>query len=176
MSTETAGCAPRRVLAPGIVLGVGFGALADGILLHQILQWHHLVTGSSRGASAIRTYPVTTPEALQINTLWDGALHAVAWLCSLAGVLWLWRRGPADTRHGWSAILGALLIGAGAFNVADGVLNHYVLGIHHVRTGPHEQAYDLAFLVLAVLVVGAGAALHRSAKREAPEERRSAAP
>ncbi len=174
MSTETADGGPRRVLAPGIVLGVGLGALADGIVLHQILQWHHLLTGSSRGAATVRTYPATTLEALEINILWDGAFHALAWLCSLAGVLWLWRRGAAATRRGWRAILGPLLIGAGAFNVVDGVLNHYVLGIHHVRAGPHERAYDLGFLVLAVLIVAAGAALHRSAWRAAPEEPRRA--
>lgn len=29
---------------PGVLLGVGLGGFVDGILLHQILQWHHMVS------------------------------------------------------------------------------------------------------------------------------------
>jgi Predicted membrane protein (DUF2243) len=56
MSTETAP-RPRRPLrddardtartrprGPGILLGVGLGGFVDGIVLHQILQWHHMLT------------------------------------------------------------------------------------------------------------------------------------
>jgi len=27
----------------GFVLGAGFGGLADGIVLHSILGWHHMI-------------------------------------------------------------------------------------------------------------------------------------
>jgi len=33
---------PRRLMpmSPGVVLGMGFRGFVDGIVLHQILQWH----------------------------------------------------------------------------------------------------------------------------------------
>ena len=27
----------------GVVVGIGFGGFADGIILHQILGWHHVI-------------------------------------------------------------------------------------------------------------------------------------
>jgi uncharacterized membrane protein len=39
--------APRStVTAGGILLGIGFGGFFDGIVLHQILQWHHMLTST----------------------------------------------------------------------------------------------------------------------------------
>ena len=31
---------------PGILLGVGLGGFVDGMMLHQILQWHHTLTSA----------------------------------------------------------------------------------------------------------------------------------
>jgi uncharacterized membrane protein len=36
--------AVTRCRAPGILLGIGLGGFVDGIVLHQILQWHHMLT------------------------------------------------------------------------------------------------------------------------------------
>jgi len=36
----------------GLLYGLGLGGFIDGIVLHQILQWHHMVSDVSR-------YPVT---------------------------------------------------------------------------------------------------------------------
>ena len=32
-----------RPLRPLLLTGFGLGAFLDGIVLHQVLQWHHLV-------------------------------------------------------------------------------------------------------------------------------------
>ncbi len=48
----------------GILLGLGLGGFFDGIVLHQILQWHHMATSSG--------YPADTLENLQLNTTLDG--------------------------------------------------------------------------------------------------------
>jgi uncharacterized membrane protein len=139
----------RTLLGPGLLLGAGLGGFVDGIVLHQILEWHHMLSAR--------------PEFdLRANTLGDGLFHAAAWLAVVAGVLWLWWRRP--TRRSWPALMGPLLAGWGLFNVVEGLINHHVLGLHHVRPGPDQLAYDLAFLVLGVLLVIAGAALHRRAK------------
>ena len=34
----------RMMTLPGLLLGIGLGGFVDGILLHQILQWHHMLT------------------------------------------------------------------------------------------------------------------------------------
>jgi hypothetical protein len=59
---EVASEAASRPRAPGILLGIGLGGFVDGIVLHQILQWHHLL--SSEG-----DYPKTTVGGLEDNTL-----------------------------------------------------------------------------------------------------------
>ena len=33
------------LVAAGILLGAGLGGFVDGILLHQILQWHNMLSG-----------------------------------------------------------------------------------------------------------------------------------
>jgi uncharacterized membrane protein len=41
---EAASEAVSRPRLPGLFLGIGLGGPVDGIVLHQILQWHHLLT------------------------------------------------------------------------------------------------------------------------------------
>src|ERR671916_883376 len=80
--------------APGFIMGLGLGGFIDGIVLHQILQWHHMLT-------AIRS-PETVP-GLKINTLWDGLFHVVAWLFVLAGIGVLYSRVTRDRGRAWTS-------------------------------------------------------------------------
>ncbi len=66
------GPAARSLTVPGLLLDLGLGGLLDGILLHQVLQWHHM--GTDHGAHA--SFPTTTVASLEDNTLWDGLFHA----------------------------------------------------------------------------------------------------
>ncbi len=144
------------ITAPGIVLGVGLGGFVDGIVLHQILQWHHMLT--SQG-----DYPDTTVRGLEVNTLWDGLFHAATWVFVAVGLGLLWRALSANGRGwGWRSPVGLMLAGWGLFNLVEGVINHQLLGIHHVRAGPHQTLYDVGFLALGVVLVLVGWALHRS--------------
>jgi len=52
--------------ASGLLYGLGFGGFIDGIVLHQILQWHHMV-------SHVDDYPVTTMAGLEVNTVADAS-------------------------------------------------------------------------------------------------------
>lgn len=143
----------RSVVGPGIVIGLGLGGFFDGIVLHQILQWHHLVSG---------IYPPDSLENLQLNTLWDGLFHLAAYSLTLLGLLMLWsvlRRGTAV--RSYRVLIGAMLIGWGIFNVLDSVINHYLLGIHHIRPGPDEAWYDLGFLVWGAAMLLGGWLLTR---------------
>ncbi len=166
--SPTPGDAPSypRVVGPGLLLGFGLGGFVDGILLHQVLQWHHMVTGS--GPDAAR-YPDTTVEGLRVNTLLDGVFHAATWAWVVLGVVGLWLR-LRGARHALpvAALVGLLLAGWGVFNVVEGVLNHHLLGLHHVRSGAHQTAYDLAFLALGVMLAVGGWLVYRSAARRLP--------
>jgi uncharacterized membrane protein len=131
-----------RPRAPGILLGIGLGGFVDGIVLHQILQWHHLL--SSEGS-----YPKTTVAGLEANT----------WVAVAVGIYILWRR-TSDWRWAISgrALLGWMLVGWGSFNVVEGVVDHQLLGLHHVREGAgiDETAWDLGFLAFGALLVAGG--------------------
>jgi uncharacterized membrane protein len=140
------------VLGPGLVLGAGLGGFVDGIVLHQIMQWHHLLSARSGDITA--------------NTLADGLFHAASWVLVVAGVGWLWARvgrRPGPWRR--SALIGPVLAGWGVFNLVEGVVNHHLLGLHHVRQGPGQLAYDLGFLALGAALVGVGALLYRRTAR-----------
>jgi uncharacterized membrane protein len=150
----------NRVFVPaGLLLGAGLGGFVDGIVLHQILQWHHLLTARDRYSR----YPEVTVNDLEVNTVWDGVFHAGTWLATVAG-LWLlyraYRTGPVSG----SELAGLLLAGWGMFNLVEGTLSHHVLGLHHVRDDVVEPLpWDLGFLVLGALLVAGGWVLWRAA-------------
>jgi Predicted membrane protein (DUF2243) len=66
-----------------------------------------------------------------------------------------------------------LLAGWGVFNVAEGLVDHQLLGIHHVRDDIGAPlGWDLAFLAFGLLLVACGVALIRAARaRRAPRAR-----
>jgi uncharacterized membrane protein len=147
----------RRLVVASIVLGVGLGGFFDGIVFHQLLQWHHMVSTPT---------PPDTVANLELNTFFDGLFHATTWLITLAGIWMLLFTDGERHRPGGSRVLGGgLLAGWGGFNLVEGVIDHYVLKIHHVRAGPDEGLYDLAFLLWGAVFLIAGWSLIRSAMR-----------
>jgi uncharacterized membrane protein len=125
----------------GIILGLGLGGFVDGILLHQILHWHNM------GSAMV---PPTTMEALQRNMTWDGLFHAAVWVLTTIGVYRLLN----DARRGVplpdaKAFTGLLILGWGLFNLVEGLIDHHLLELHHVRDLPaHVPLYDWLFLGL----------------------------
>ena len=149
------GDGPRAVAGPGLLLGLGLGGFVDGIVLHQILQWHHMISSTSEGA-------MNTVAGLEANTLADGMFHAATWLLTAAGVWWLWRSVSRRRLALDRQLAGWLIAGWGLFNVLDEAVFHALLDFHHIREGGDELAYDLAFLVLGVAQIAAGWLLVRS--------------
>ena len=143
----------RPPVLPGAVFGVGLGGSVDGIVLHQILQWHHLV--------AART-PADTLEGLQRNTLADGLFQVATTAVIVLGAVLL-RRDAAGRRGGGGgrATLGAVLLGFGAFHLVDEVVLHLLLEAHHIRMVEDYLVYDVGFTALGVVLVAAGYALLR---------------
>jgi uncharacterized membrane protein len=139
----------------GIIIGLGIGGFFDGIVLHQILQWHHMLTSAG--------YPPDSVQNLQINTLADGLFHAATWILTLLGIFLLWRAlRQANDRFSTRMLIGPLLMGWGIFNLVEGVINHHILQIHHVRPGPNEALWDIGFLVWGALMLIGGWLLARS--------------
>jgi uncharacterized membrane protein len=147
--------------APAFLLGVGLGGFIDGIALHQILQWHHMLTGTG-------DEPMTTVAGLEANVLADGFFHVATWgFVAAATYLTVraWQRRALAPP--WRTHVGMLLAGWGVFNVVEGLIDHHLLGIHHVRDdlgGP--LGWDLAFLGLGVLLILGGLTLARSGARD----------
>ncbi|MDR8415176.1 DUF2243 domain-containing protein [Nonomuraea sp. 3-1Str] len=131
----------------GLVLGLGIGGFIDGIVLHQLLQWHHMLSG---------WYPADA----HVNMLADGLFHLLCLVLVVAGVALLARAAPVGGRE----LTGWVVAGWGAFNLVEGVVDHLVLGVHHVRHGPYQLAWDLAFLALGALLVVAGVLVARSGR------------
>ncbi|TAJ18040.1 MAG: DUF2243 domain-containing protein [Dehalococcoidia bacterium] len=154
----------RPVVVAGVVLGIGLGGFVDGILLHQLLQWHHMLTAYDH-----QHFAADSVEGLEVNTLWDGIFHSSTWLAVVAGLALLWRTARLpDVRWSARAFAGAISAGWGGFNLVEGVIDHHILGIHHVRDdlgGP--LAWDLGFLAVGALLVVAGWLLIRSGSEQA---------
>ncbi len=145
----------KKASAAGILLGIGLGGFIDGIVLHQILQWHNMVKN---------WYPPATMEAMSFNMVWDGIVHAAVWIATLVGVLLLWRaayRGAAIPSL--KAFVGQMLLGWGLFNLVEGIIDHQLLAVHYVRQVPNYQVYNLTFLAIGgVLFILLGWTLMRS--------------
>jgi uncharacterized membrane protein len=146
------------VVTAGTLLGLGLGGFLDGILLHQVLQVHQMISGH---------VPPITVAAKNLNMFWDGMFHVGAWMLTAAGVHALWRcAGRRDLVLSTGALLGAALLGWGAFNLLDSVWNHYLFRYHAVvQASPRPELWNLAFLCFALLQIGAGAAIVERALR-----------
>jgi uncharacterized membrane protein len=158
------GTAPTSFMLPGVVLGVGLGGFADGILLHQVLQWHHMLSSSDTANIDIGSWPVTTVHGLQMNTLWDGFFHTITWLAVLLGLGILYSRITGSRGRIWTSgvLWGWVLVGWGVFNVVEGLIDHHLLGIHHVISGEYQTLADILFLVFGLFLVIGGWLLQRS--------------
>lgn len=142
----------------GYLLGFALGGFFDGIVLHQILQWHHLLSGIARAPF----------NELRIQILADGAFHASMYLVAALGMRKLLQaRYVLLDRAADRLLAGNLLIGFGAWHVVDGIVSHWLLGIHRIRMDAADPLFwdVLWFALFGVLFIVAGIALRR---RRAP--------
>ena len=143
MTSTAARSAPvdrRRSSLTGIVLGISIMAAVDEVVFHQLLSWHHFYDRAT----------------LEVALLSDGLLQTAYLVLLVAGFFWfadLRRRGTLARR---SARAGFVL-GLGAFQLFDGVVDHKLLRLHQVRYDVELLPYDLAWngAGVALLVLGA---------------------
>ena len=125
----------------GAILGFALGGFFDGILLHQILQWHHLLS------------LVPGIGDLRAQMMWDGMFHALMYVIAAWGLAALWRAHRREAAVPRGIIVGALLVGFGTWHVIDTLLSHWFLGIHRIRIdSPNPLAWDLLWLAVFGIV------------------------
>jgi uncharacterized membrane protein len=146
------------LVASATLIGVGMGGFVDGILFHQILQWHHMLSAP---------LPPTDIINVKVNMVWDGLFHAFTWMVTLAGVLLLWRATRRDdVARDTRTFAGSLALGWGLFNLVEGLIDHQLLGIHHVHPGAGQVAWDVGFLLFGAALILAGWAAIKRGRRE----------
>lgn len=140
---------PQKVRGPlmaaGILIGAGMGGFIDGIVLHQMLQWHQMLSAQIPPDTLVRS---------KINMFWDGVFHAAVWAMTALGIAMLFHAGARrDVFWSGRTFGGALLLGFGLFNLIEGTIDHQILGLHHVNESASNRGiYDAAFLALGALL------------------------
>jgi uncharacterized membrane protein len=146
------------LIAGATLLGMGLGGFLDGILFHQILQWHNMLSS---------LIPPTDMQTMRYNMAWDGMFHALTWLITAVGLGMLWRAGQrGDVPWSGRTFAGSLALGWGTFNLVEGIIDHHILRIHHVNPGPYEFAWDLGYLGVGLLLAAIGAGLIRAGRND----------
>ena len=146
----------RPLIAAGTLLGIGMGGFVDGILFHQILQVHNMLSAK---------YPPTTLVNVEINMVWDGLFHALTWTMTALGLALLWRAGQrTDVPWSTRTFLGSMVLGWGLFNLVEGIIDHHLLNIHHVVERLGVSIWDFAFLGSGVVFIVGGWMLIRSGR------------
>lgn len=130
---------PNQSIGYAVLIGIGVMAGVDEIIFHQLLQWHHF-------------YDLSTPA---VGIFSDGLLHSAELLAIVAGfflIADLARKNTLAINYAWSGFF----IGAGSFQLFDGIINHKILQIHQIRYGVDIILYDLTWNLtgLVLLLLG----------------------
>ena len=137
----------KNLFIAGLILGLGLLGAIDGIVFHQLLQWHHMVLSDN----------------IQLEIFTDGLFTALF----SAMLLWGGVKIFQDARKNqlgssWRIFLGGIYIGGGAFNLVEGIVDHHILQVHRVKPlAENPLMYDLAFLAIGALLVVIGFMIKR---------------
>ncbi|MFS0644249.1 DUF2243 domain-containing protein [Siminovitchia sp. 179-K 8D1 HS] len=145
---------PQNIWA-GFLFGVGLITFTDEFVFHQLLQWHHFYDNSTT----------------KIGIVSDGFFHAFSWFATIGGLFMFadLRRRHALRRKKW---WGGVLLGAGAFQLYDGIVQHKLMRIHQIRYVDSLFGYDFVWNAAAVVLLIGGASLVFRARKESSEKRR----
>lgn len=144
----------RPLIVAGTVLGVGMGGFVDGILFHQLLQLHNML--SAKYPTRDLPYEQLVIN-LEVNMFWDGMFHAMTWLITATGIWLLWTAcGRADVPHSSQSLFGSVCLGWGLFNLVEGIVDHHILHLHHVTESANHVTWDIAFLASGLFLFSLG--------------------
>ncbi len=138
---------PDAAVVSGVLFGVGAVAFVDETVFHQLLHWHHFYDRSTSDAGLVS----------------DGVFHAFGWFAVVAALFLLAElRRQGELR--WSRWLGGVLLGAGAFQLYDGTVQHKLLGLHQIRYQVDLVPYDLTWNIVAVVLMVVGIVVLRQTR------------
>lgn len=154
MATIGSGRSPVPLKTAGIVLGIGLGGFVDGIVLHQLLQWHEMLSAK---------IPATDYVGKSVNMFWDGIFHFFCLVVVMIGVAMLWR---AVSRTGafksGRLLIGSMLSGWAIFNLVEGIIDHQLLKLHNVMEYALDHNFaNYTFLIASLLMLVLGSWLAR---------------
>jgi uncharacterized membrane protein len=132
----------QRSLLAAALIGIGLMAAVDQIVFHQLLAWHSF-------------YDRSTPDVALFS---DGLLHAAELIAVVGGfflVADLRYRRALDRQSAWAGFF----LGAGGFQLFDGIIDHKVLRLHQIRYDVDILPYDIAWNLSALLLIGVGLVL-----------------
>ncbi|SKB69354.1 Uncharacterized membrane protein [Parapedobacter luteus] len=128
----------------GVLVGIGMMAAVDEIVFHQLLAWHHFYDGSTT----------------DVGLMADGLLHATEIIAIAAGFIMLLKLKHSQLLIKRRAVAGFFL-GAGGFQLFDGIVNHKILRLHQIRYVDPILPYDIAWNVAALILLFTGIYLIR---------------
>ena len=132
----------------GALFGVAVAGFVDEVVFHQLLHWHHFYDRSTAAAGLVS----------------DGLFHAFSFFAAVAGLFLLAELRRRDDLV-WPRWVGAALVGAGAFQLYDGTVQHKLLELHQVRPGvPDQMPYDVVFIGLSLVLIAVGLSLLRRSR------------
>lgn len=143
-----------RNLWSGLLFGIGVIAFIDEVVFHQLLHWHHFYDRSTTS----------------IGLVSDGLFHAFSFFATIGSSFMLADLRRRDVFSLWRWI-GGILLGAGAFQLYDGIIQHKLMRLHQIRynvdIAPYDWAWNLS--ALALLIAGIVITLRTRPKRLPPE-------
>ena len=139
----------------GVLFGLGFVAFIDEAVFHQLLHWHHFYDKSTTS----------------IGLISDGIFHAFSWF---ATVMALFMLADIRKRKVWNGKrwLGAAILGAGVFQLYDGIIQHKLLRLHQIRYDVDVIYYDIVWNVIAGCMIIIGIVLVMQKKSSAQKEQK----
>jgi uncharacterized membrane protein len=151
----------KPLIAAGACLGIGMGGFVDGIVFHQILQLHNMLSNRIIPDSLVNE---------QINMFWDGLFLAFTWIMTALGLILLWRAVKRrDVPLSDRTLAGSMLLGWGLFNLIEGIIDHEILRIHHVVQNGDHFLWEMVFLASGALLILGGWALIRAGRADVGE-------
>ena len=148
----------RPLIAAGTVLGIGMGGFVDGIMFHQILQTHNMLSAK---------IPPTSLQNVETTMVWDGLFHALTWVMTAIGLAMLWHASKQrDVPWSGRTFFGSMVGGWGVFNTVEGILDHHIFNLHHVVERLGVSIYDYLFLGLSIGLLLIGWSIANAGKKD----------
>ncbi|MDD9265788.1 DUF2243 domain-containing protein [Paenibacillus sp. GCM10023248] len=132
----------KNLVVSSVILGMGLMGALDGIVFHQFLQWHHVIDHHNH----------------RIELFSDGVFNLFVTLLLFYSCVKIFRDAAKEALSFHTrAFAGSIVIGAGAFNLLEGLIDHQILGLHHVRpASANWLIYDMVYLLSGIVLIVAG--------------------